>query len=104
MDRKISRPGRIHPGFAPFRPFLGPIFFATTSLIPPVPLYWQVFALIIRFLMGLATWRSFKQIWPERPHLPLNVAPLLTAFPRYSQHWVASTHINQELIPFFFYT
>ncbi len=101
---KFLGPAEFIPAFAPFRPFLGPIFFATTSLIPPVPLYWQVFALIIRFLMGLATWWSFKQIWPERPHLALTVALLLTVFPGYSQHWVAYTHINQELIPFLFYT
>ncbi len=91
------------PAFAPFRPFLGPIFFATTSLIPPIPLYWQIFALIIRFLMGLATWWTFNQLWPERPRIALTVALLLTVFPGYSQHWVAYTHINQELIPFLFY-
>ncbi len=96
-------PGEFIPAFASFRPFLGPIFFATTSVIPPIPMYWQIFALIIRFLMGLATWWSFKQIWLERPRLALTVALLLTVFPGYSQHWVAYTHINQELIPFLFY-
>src|SRR5258705_13601942 len=70
---KFLGPAEFIPAFAPFRPFLGPIFFATTSLIPPVPLYWQVFALIIPFLLGLATWGSFKQICPGRPPLPLTV-------------------------------
>ncbi|MCJ7434688.1 MAG: hypothetical protein MUO77_14475 [Anaerolineales bacterium] len=100
---KFLGPREFIPAFMPFRPFLGPIFLATTSLIPPVPLYWQVFALIIRFIIGLSAWWMFKQIWPERPRIALAVSLLILVFPGYSQHWVAFTHINQELIPFIFY-
>jgi hypothetical protein len=91
------------PAFAPYRPFLGPIFYLTTRLIPPVPIYWQVFALIVRFTIGIAAWWSFKHIWRERPHLAWIAALLILIFPGYSQHWIAYTHINQELIPFIFY-
>src|SRR5512135_3700138 len=49
-------PADFIPAFAGFRPFLGPIFFATTSVLPPDPLLWQVFALFIRFLAALAAW------------------------------------------------
>jgi hypothetical protein len=100
---KFLGPREFIPGFAPFRPFLGPIFLATTSLIPPVPLYWQIFALVIRFIIGLSAWWMFKQIWPDRPHAALIVSLFILVFPGYSQHWVALTHINQELIPFIFY-
>ena len=100
---KFLGPSEFIPAFAPFRPFLGPIFFATTSLIPPVPLYWQVFALAVRLLIGIASWWTFRQVWPERPRLALTLSLLLTLFPGYSQHWVAYTHINQELIPFLFF-
>ncbi|MBI5942952.1 MAG: hypothetical protein HY864_01175 [Chloroflexi bacterium] len=100
---KFLGPAEFIPAFMPFRPFLGPIFYATTSLIPPIPLYWQIFALIIRFLIGLSVWWTFKQLWATRPRFALTLALLLTVFPGYSQHWVALTHINQELIPFLFY-
>jgi hypothetical protein len=100
---KFLGPAEFIPAFAPFRPFLGPIFYVTTSLVPPVPLYWQIFALIIRFAMGSATWWTFQQVWPDKPRLALTVSLLLLVFPGYSQHWVAYTHINQELIPFLFY-
>lgn len=100
---KFLGPSEFIPAFMPFRPFLGPIFYATTSLIPPTPLYWQIFALIIRFLIGLSAWWTFKQIFPARPRFALIIALLITVFPGYSQHWVAYTHINQELIPFIFY-
>lgn len=100
---KFLGPAEFVPAFMPFRPFLGPIFYFTTSLIPPVPLYWQIFALIIRFLIGVAAWWMFQQIFPTRKTLAYLAALLMLVFPGYSQHWVAYTHINQELIPFLFY-
>ena len=96
-------PAEFVPAFMPFRPFLGPIFYFTTSLIPPNPLYWQIFALIIRFLIGVTAWWTFNQIFPQRKTLAYIAALLMLVFPGYSQHWVALTHINQELIPFLFY-
>ena len=45
----------------------------------------------------------FKQIWPEHPRAALIASLFILIFPGYSQHWVALTHINQELIPFIFY-
>lgn len=96
-------PAEFYPAFAPFRPFLGPIFYVTTSLIPIHPLAWQVFALVVRFALGLAAWWMFAQIFPTRKSTAFIAALLMLVFPGYSQHWVALTHINQELIPFIFY-
>ena len=100
---KFLGPGEFIPAFAGVRPFLGPIFFVTTSLIPPVPLYWQIFALVIRFVAVLAAWFALSQIWPHHKRQTLMAALLFLVFPGYSQHWVAFTHINQEWIPFIFY-
>ncbi len=100
---KFLGPREFIPAFAKVRPFLGPIFFVTTSLIPPVPLYWQVFAIIIRFLSGLAAWFALNQVWPRHKRQTLVASLLFLVFPGYSQHWVAFTHINQEWIPFIFY-
>ncbi len=91
------------PSFAPYRPFLAPIFFVTTSVLPANPLVWQIFALVIRFLLGVTAWWAFKQLWRDKPFNALALALLILIFPGYSQHWVAFTHINQELIPFLFY-
>lgn len=100
---KFLGPAEFIPAFASFRPFLGPIFFVTTSLIPPVPIYWQIFALVIRFSLGIAAWWTFQQIYPAHPRVSLVAALFMLVFPGYSQHWVALTHINQELIPVIFY-
>ncbi len=75
----------------------------TTSLIPPIPIYWQIFALLIRFLSALSAWFVLRQVWPHYKHQTLIASLLFLVFPGYSQHWVAFTHINQEWIPFIFY-
>jgi hypothetical protein len=100
---KFLGPAQFIPSFAGFRPFLGPIFFITTSLIPSNPILWQIFALIIRFLATLSAWFALNQIWPRYKFQTLIVSLLFLVFPGFSQHWVAFTHINQEWIPLIFY-
>jgi hypothetical protein len=89
--------------FLRVRPFLGPIFQFTTSLLPENPLAWQVFALIVRLALSLSAWWALRNIWPNRPRQTLSAALIFLVYPGYSQHWVAFTHINQELIPLLFY-
>ncbi len=96
-------PQEFFRAFAGVRPFLEPIFFATTSLIPPIPIYWQVFALLIRFISGWSTWFVLSQVWSNHKRGALVASLLFLVFPGYSQHWVAFTHINQEWIPFISY-
>ena len=95
---QFKGPMEFVPAFDGVRPFLGPIFLATTSLIPPVPLYWQIFALVIRFIAGLSAWFLFQQLWPGHRGRVLVASLLFLLFPAYSQHWVALTHINQEWV------
>ena len=100
---KFMGPAEFIPAFNGVRPFLGPIFLTTTSLIPPVPIYWQTFAIIIRILAGLLAWFVFRQVWPHHKQQTLVLSFLFLLFPAYSQHWVAFTHINQEWVPLLFY-
>ena len=100
---KFLGPSQFIPAFAGFRPFLGPIFFITTGLIPSNPILWQIFALIIRFAAALSAWFALNQIWPRYKLQTLIASLLFLVFPGFSQHWVAFTHINQEWIPLIFY-
>lgn len=96
-------PQSFFDSFLRVRPFLTPIFWLTTTLLPETPLAWQVFALLIRFLLTVSAWWAFRQTWPGQPHAVLLAALAFLVYPGYSQHWVAFTHINQELIPLLFY-
>ena len=96
-------PAEFNPAFAPFRPFLGPIFQLTTSLLPENPILWQAFGVLVRFLTALSAWFALNGVWPTRKRETLTASLLFLVFPGYSQQWVAFTHINQELIPLIFY-
>ncbi len=100
---RFRGPADFIPAFLGFRPFLGPIFFLTTSLIPTNPMLWQVFALVIHLVTALAAWFALDSIWPDSRRLMLIASLLFLVFPGYSQHWVALTHINQEWISLIFY-
>jgi hypothetical protein len=96
-------PGEFFAAFTTIRPFLAPIFFITTSVIPITPIHWQVFALVIRFISGLSIWFTLNRVFPRYKRQVIYTSLLFLVFPGYSQHWVAFTHINQEWIPFIFY-
>lgn len=95
--------GEFIPAFQPFRPFLGPIFAATTSVFGESPIGWQVFALLVRFLIAYAAWWALGQVWPAHKRQVLLVSLFVLVFPGYGQQWVAFTHVNQEMIPLLAY-
>jgi hypothetical protein len=101
---RFQGPSEFIPAFLGFRPFLGPIFYLTTSVLPANPAVWQLFAILIRFLSAWAAWYSLRQVWPRAHRLGLSAALLFLVYPGYSQHWVALTHINQEWISLIAYT
>lgn len=96
-------PAELIRAFAPFRPFLGPIFFITFSFLGTSPLAWQIFGLLIRFLLAISLWWSLRQVWPYHKHEVLTAVLIFLVFPGFSQQWVALTHTNQEMIPLIAY-
>jgi len=95
--------GEFIPAFQPFRPFLGPIFTATTSILHESTIGWQLFGLLVRFLLAFAVWWSLNKVWSGHTRQVLTVSLFVLVFPGYGQQSVAFTHINQELIPLLAY-
>jgi hypothetical protein len=83
----------------PYRPFLGPIYVATTFLFGEHPFTWQVVGLGTRFLLSLEVWYVLRLIWPSQKWNLMWVVFLFTVYPGYQQQWVSFTHVNQELVP-----
>lgn len=95
---KFLGPNEFIPSFIPFRPFLGPIFTVTTSILGTHPLAWQLFNLILRIGSGVAALWAFRKIWPNARLQTLLAALFFVVYPGYNQQWVALTHSNQEII------
>lgn len=87
------------PAFRPYRPFLGPLFVITTSILGEQPWIWHLSNIIIRILLSICSYWSLKQIWPTDREKIFWVSLLFLINPGFNQQWVSMTHMNQAFIP-----
>ena len=60
--------------FSTNRPVWGLLYQVTTRLLPQVPVYWQIFALLWRWLGAVAVWGIVRELWKDKPRFALSVA------------------------------
>jgi hypothetical protein len=80
------------------RPILGYLFMVTTALFGQNPLVWQIFGLLCRFLVVLAAWWTFKQVWPESIFQVTITAIFVAVFPGFTQQWISLIYSNVFLV------
>ena len=73
--------------FSNNRPVWGLLYQVTTRILPHVPIYWQVFALLLRALSGILAWGIFKRIWPRRETFALIAGFFFLLYPGFNQQW-----------------
>ena len=73
--------------FSSNRPVWGLLYQVTTRILPQIPIYWQVFALLLRTLTGILAWVTFKRIWPSHGSLALIAAFFFLVYPGFNQQW-----------------
>src|SRR5512140_1059014 len=75
--------------FSTNRPVWGLLFQVTTRLLPQIPIYWQVFALLCRWVSAVLVWALVREIWPEHDLQALVAALLFLVYPGFNQQWTA---------------
>jgi len=88
--------------FSTNRPVWGILHQLTTSLIPQVPIYWQIFALIWRWLGAVVIYEIILHLWKDKPRLALGVALLFLVYPGFNQHWASYLYSHFYIVLFFF--
>lgn len=78
--------------FASDRPLLGILFRITAPLVGETPAAWQVFAILTRWLSGLAFWSLLRAIWPRHPRPAAWTALLFVLYPGFSQQYISVTY------------
>ena len=73
--------------FSSNRPVWGLLYQVTTRILPQIPIYWQVFALLLRALTGILAWGTFKRIWPRRETFALIAGFFFLLYPGFNQQW-----------------
>jgi hypothetical protein len=88
--------------FSTNRPVWGVLHRLTTSLIPQVPLYWQIFALLWRWLGAVVVFAILAKLLKDKPRTALGVALLFLVYPGFNQHWSAYLYSHFYIVLFFF--
>ena len=88
--------------FSTNRPVWGLLYQLTTRLIPQMPVYWQAFALIWRWVSGLLAWLVLRELFPKRPGMALGTALLFLVYPGFNQQWGAYLYSHFFIVLDFF--
>ncbi len=88
--------------FSTNRPVWGLLYQITTRLFPQVPVYWQIFALLWRWLGAVVVWAIMREVWKDRPVFALSVALLFLLYPGFNQQWGSYLYSHFFIVLFFF--
>jgi hypothetical protein len=88
--------------FSTNRPVWGLLHQVTTFFLPQVPVYWQVLALLFRWLGAWVLWGIVKQIYPERERLALGTSLFFLLYPGFNQQWASYLYSHFFIVLFFF--
>ncbi len=77
--------------FALDRPLMGYFFVAASYLLggSESPFIWQMFAVLLRWLVAFSLWGMLNAIWPNAKRQVTWVALLAVVFPGFTQQWIA---------------
>jgi hypothetical protein len=75
--------------FSTNRPVWGLVYQVTTRLLPQIPIYWQLFALLWRWVSALLVWAIVRHLWPTERQLAMIVGLAFLLYPGFSQQWTS---------------
>jgi hypothetical protein len=88
--------------FSTNRPVWALLYQVTTRILPQVPIYWQVFALLMRWLGAVTVWRIGRQLYPRRENFALTLALVFLLYPGFNQQWGSYLYSHFFIVLFFF--
>ena len=88
--------------FSTNRPVWGLLYQLTTRLIPQVPAYWQIFALVWRWLGAVVVWAIVRELWKDKPRFALSAALLFLLYPGFNQQWGSFLYSHFFIVIFFY--
>jgi len=88
--------------FSTNRPIWGLLYQVTTRVLPHIPIYWQIFALLLRALTGILMWATVKRIWPGRDTFALIAGLFFLLYPGFNQQWGSYLYSHFFIILNFF--
>jgi len=75
--------------FSTSRPVWAVLYQITTQFIPQVPVYWQVFAIILRWLGIILFWMILRELWPDRKQMGFIASLFFLLYPGFNLQFVS---------------
>lgn len=88
--------------FSTNRPVWALLYQVTTRLLPQVPIYWQVLALITRWLGAVTLWAVVKQLFPQKEKFALTISLVFLLYPGFNQQPVSYLFSHFFIVLIFF--
>jgi hypothetical protein len=88
--------------FSSNRPVWGWLYQITTHILPAIPIYWQIFALLWRWLGAMVMYVIVAKLWQDKPQSALGVALLFLVYPGFNQQSTSYLFGHFYIVLFFF--
>lgn len=88
--------------FSSNRPVWALLYQVTTRLLPQVPIYWQILALIMRWAGAVTVWAIAKKLFSQREKFALTLSLLFLLYPGFNQQWGSYLYSHFFIVLFFF--
>lgn len=95
-------PAALAEYFSAKRPTWSYLYQITSTLLPQVPAYWQIFALLWRWAGALILYILVVRLLPQRSRMALGIALLFMVYPGFGQHFASYLYSHFYIVLFFF--
>jgi hypothetical protein len=95
-------PAALAEYFSAKRPAWSYLYQVTSTLLPQIPVYWQIFALLWRWAGAFILYILLERLLPQRSRMALGIALLFLVYPGFDQHFASYLYSHFYIVLFFF--
>jgi len=89
--------------FSTARPVWAVLYQITSSVLPPVPMVWQIFSILWRWLGAVLLWQLVRELWHDREQMAMVVGLLFLLYPGYNLQWASFLTTHFYIVICFFF-
>jgi hypothetical protein len=96
-------PDALRKYFSTARPVWAELYILTTSWLPQIPIYWQIFSLLWRWLGVVLLWSLVRELWPNHEKLAVLAGLFFLLYPGFNLQWVSFLTTHFYIVICFFF-
>ncbi len=89
--------------FSTARPVWAVVYQVTTTFLPPVPLAWQIFSILWRWLSVVLLWQIVRELWRDREKMAALAGLLFLLYPGFNLQYAAFLTTHFWIVVCFFF-